>query len=210
MQKLLFLMVFFVAAKAHPQTTTADSAAQLTKAKEKATQDSIKNRFLSHAVYPLLKSSKFSGVIPVNDVTEKLNPNQQYKLVLELLTGPKDSTETKDIANGLAEAGRVINLHYAAGVPLKNLHVVLVVHGGALDALIKNEAYQKRYKTDNPNLAFLKEFQSIGVQIVACGQAMFFFDIKSQDLVPGVKVAYSAKTAMTSYQMKGYVLHASL
>jgi intracellular sulfur oxidation DsrE/DsrF family protein len=210
MHKLLIsLLLPFFMYQAPAQTTT-DSATVLKKATEKAAQDSMNKRFFAHAVYPMLKGSKFSGVIPVENTTDKLNPNLQYKLVLEVLTGIKDSTEAKDMMNSFAEAGRVINLHLAAGVPLKNLHVVFVVHGGALDGLLTNEAYQKKYKTGNPNLAFFKELQDIGVHMVACGQAMFFFDVKRENLIPGVTVAYSAKTAMTSYQMKGYVLHAGL
>lgn len=207
MNKLIFLLLLLFTFKTQAQTGTADSAAILEKANEKAKQDSSEKAFLAHATYPLLKSSKFSGVIPVTDPAEKLDPNLQYKLLLEVVSGIKDTTEAKEINFGFAEAGRVINLHIAAGVPKKNLHVVMVIHGGSIKALVKNEAYKELYKMDNPNLVLFKELMDAGVQFVVCSQALFFINVKREDLIPGVKVALSAKTALTFYQMKGYVLH---
>jgi intracellular sulfur oxidation DsrE/DsrF family protein len=207
MQRLLIFLLLVFAYSAHAQLAPTDSSA---KAKEKAMEDSLNNVFLSHAVYPLLKTSKFSGVIPVENPTEKLDPNLQYKLLFEVITGTSDSSDAKDINESFANAGRIINLHIAAGVPLKNLHVVMVVHGPALHAMYKNDMYRQKYNRDNPNLVFFDELQKAGVQMVACGQAMFIFNIKREELIPGVKVAYSARTAMTSYQMKGYVLHTHL
>src|SRR6476661_842874 len=157
MQRLLFFLFLFFALTAHAQTP--DSAATAQKAKDKAFQDSMEKKFLAHAVYPLLKTSKFSGVIPVENPTEKLDPNLQYKLLFEVITGTMDSSDAKDINASFAEAGRIINLHIAAGVPLKNLHAVMVVHGPALHALYKNDVYRQKYKIDNPNLAYLDELQ---------------------------------------------------
>src|SRR6476646_6931913 len=180
MRQLLFLFVLFVAYNVQAQTANTDSTAATAKAKE----DSLNKLFLAHAVYPLLKSSKFSGVIPVENPTEKLNPNLQYKLRFEVITGTMDSSDAKDINASFAEAGRIINLHIAAGVPLKNLHAVMVVHGPALHALYKNDVYRQKYKMDNPNLAYLDELQKAGVRFVACGQAMFFFDVKREEMIP--------------------------
>lgn len=199
----LFLMAVLIL-NAGAQTT--DSTA---KAAEKAKRAAREKAFLARADYPYIKSSKFSGVIPVKDA-EKLDPNLQYKLLLEVVSGINDSAEAKDINNGLADAARIINLHVAGGVPLKNLHPVILVHGPAVKALLKNDAYRQIFKTDNPNLVLFKELQDDGIPIIACGQAMFFFDVPQQDIVPGVKVALSAKTTLTSYQMKGYILHAGL
>ena len=207
MQKLLALFVICCVVQAHAQTAFADSAALLEQTRMKAVQDSADKAFLAQATYPLIKSSKFSGVIPVSNPVENLDPKLQYKLLLEVTSGIKDSADAKNINMGLAEAGRVINLHIAAGVPAKNLQVVLIVHGGSLHALLENEAYQKLYKTDNPNGVLLQELQARGIKILACRQAMFFLNVKQEELLPPVKVAVSAKTIMTAYEMKGYILH---
>ncbi|HUQ96556.1 MAG TPA: DsrE family protein [Chitinophagaceae bacterium] len=207
MQKLLLNFLLLCSIGASAQTTTADSIAKIEKAKEKAKQDSSDKAFLAKATYPLLKTSKFSGIIPVANPSEKLDSTLSYKLLLEVVTGIKDTTEAKEINFGFAEAGRIINLHVGGGVPPKNLHTVLIVHGGSIKALLKNDAYQALYKMNNPNLDYLHELMNAGVQILVCGQAMFFLNVNRQDLMPGVKVALSAKTVLTAYQMKGYVLH---
>lgn len=207
MYKLLFSVAFFFTYTLHAQTPATDSTA---KAKEKAKQDSLEKIFFAHAVYPLLKTSKYSGVIPVENPTDKIDPTLQYKLLFEVITGTSDSNSAKEINSSFAEAGRIINLHIAAGVPLKNLHLVMVVHGPAIHALYKNDVYWEKYKINNPNLPFFEELQKAGVQFVTCGQAMFMLNVKRDELLPIAKVAYSARTALTSYQTKGYVLHANL
>ncbi len=206
MKSLLTLLLLLIITGAGAQTPPTDSA----KAGQQAMQDSMMKRFLAKAVYPLFKSSPYSGVIPVEDPTEKLDPTLQYHLLFEVISGTSDSASAQAANESFAEAGRIINLHIAAGVPLKNLHAVLVVHGPALHAMYKNDVYKAKYKRDNPNLAFFNELQNAGVQFVACAQAMYFLDVNRDELLPGVKVAFSARTALTSYQMKGYILHTHL
>ena len=67
------------------------------------------------AIYPLLKGSKNSGVVPVKNANEISNPNIDYKILFELTGNNPDST-AKDINAGLDEIARVINLHVASGI----------------------------------------------------------------------------------------------
>src|ERR1700730_11508813 len=84
--------------------------------------DSLRNaKFFAEAGYPLIKNSKWSGVIPIEGVTEKPDPAIKYKLLVELTEWPKDSGSVKEINTGLAEVGRLINLHLHAGGPKENL-----------------------------------------------------------------------------------------
>jgi intracellular sulfur oxidation DsrE/DsrF family protein len=155
--------------------------------------------------YPVLKAGDFSGIIPVKDPTEIPDPNIEYKLLFELTTNNPDSI-AKDINNGLTEIVRVINLHVASGIPLKKIIPVIVVHGGALIAITNNAAYQKKYKLDNPNLKTIDELEKkTGAKFIACGQAMAFFEVKKEDLLPEVKISLTAQTVLSHYQLKGYV-----
>ncbi|HTQ65612.1 MAG TPA: DsrE family protein [Puia sp.] len=175
---------------------------------EKARMDSLKfERLFSTALYPLIKNSKWSGVIPVANIEENPDPSMKYKLVMEVTGWNKDSASHKEINWALAEVGRVINLHIAAGIPKENLNSVLVIHGAALNAVLNDEAYRKKFKTDNPNLALLKQFDSLGIKLIVCGQAMAFFGFKKEELIPEVRTAISAKVALSTYQLKGYVLY---
>jgi intracellular sulfur oxidation DsrE/DsrF family protein len=42
------------------------------------------------------------------------------------------------------------------------------------------------------------------VELVVCGQSLAMFGNKSDDVIPQVKIATSALTAISTYQLKGY------
>lgn len=156
------------------------------------------------AVYPVLNGGDNSGVLPVKEVTEVPDPKMEYRLLFEIVANNPDSA-AKDINYGLAEAARVINLHVASGIPLKKIIPVIVVHGPALNAITTDEYYKEHYKISNPNLKLINELRGIGTGFIACGQAMNFFDVKREALLPIVKVSLTAQTVLSSYQLKGYV-----
>jgi intracellular sulfur oxidation DsrE/DsrF family protein len=174
----------------------------------KAIKDSLKMADLfSRATYPLIKTSKWSVVIPVENPTEIPDPKITYKLLLEEVVPVKDSAAAKEMNRGLAEVGRIINLHIASGIPKNKLDVVVVVHGPALYALYTDEQYKKMFGMANPNIVLIKELMQNGVKFIACGQAMYFFDVKKEDMVPHINVSLTAQTVLSNYQLKGYVLN---
>jgi intracellular sulfur oxidation DsrE/DsrF family protein len=194
---LLFCLASFALANAQPKDTLT-----------REQQDSARiAELFSKATYPLIKSSKWSGVLPVSNVTEKPDPTMQYKLLMEDVDPIKDSAAAKEISEGLAEVGRIINLHIASGIPKNKLDVVVVVHGPALYALYTNEAYKKKYGINNPSIVLIDELMKNGVKFIACGQAMHFFDVKKEEMVPNIKISLTAQTVLSNYQLKGYVLY---
>lgn len=221
MMKYLFILIFscisfqFV----NGQTGMSDS---LRKAKDSTLraifqEDSLKvakdyaekekwEKIYARAEYPLLKGSKNSGIIPVKDPTEIPDPNMDYKIIFEVVSNNPDST-IKEINSGLDEVARVINLHIASGIPVNKIKVIIVVHAAALNAIKTNEAYQKKYKTNNPNLKLISDMEKMGARFIACGQAMAFFEVKKEELLPEVKISLTAQTVLTSYQLQGYVWH---
>jgi intracellular sulfur oxidation DsrE/DsrF family protein len=160
--------------------------------------------------FPAIKSVGWAGVLPVERIDEMPDPNVQYKLLFEL-TGfahkGQDSTAKTGINEGLGSVARELNLHEANGIPRKNINAVIVAHASVLYCFLTNEKYQKKYGIDNPNIPLIKELQDYGVKILVCGQAMFFFDVEMKDLVPGISQVLTAKTVISSYQLKGYVYH---
>jgi peroxiredoxin family protein len=164
-------------------------------------------------MYPAVKSSKvmgFGGVVPVEGIDEAPDPNMKYKLLMELTTftiKQGDTAAIKEMNLGLVEAGRILNLHVAAGIPKENIELVLVVHAGALNAFLTNEKYRKKFDIDNPNMPLLKELESFKTKIINCGQAMHFFGFEREDFIPGIKVALTAQTVLSAYQSKNYVLY---
>lgn len=219
MPKRIFLsvVVLFFTSISFAQVKTVDSLLRAKDSILKATfsADSVKiekeftskirwEKLKSTTVFPVINAGEFSGVIPVKDPTEIPDPNQDYKLLFELINNNPDSI-IKENNEGLVEVARVINLHVASGIPLKRIFPVIVIHGGALNAVITNEAYQKKFKTDNPNLKLVGELEKLGAKIIACGQAMAFKNIQREELLPSIKVSLTAQTVLTNYQLKGYV-----
>jgi intracellular sulfur oxidation DsrE/DsrF family protein len=198
---LLLFIGFLLAGTAFSQNNkTADSLERI--------KDSVKfENLLKTAIYPLIKSGKMSGVLPVTGITEKPDPTQQYLLLKELANGIKDSVVAKEQLAGFQEVGRLINLHIASGIPLNKIHMVLVAHAGAIKGFYTNEIYRKEFGCDNPNLALLDELKKAGVRFIVCGQAMHFQEIKKEELLPIVRVSLTAQTALSNYQLKGYVLY---
>ena len=158
------------------------------------------------AISPAIKAGDMSGVIPVKDPTEIPDPKMEYKLLFEVVRNNPDSV-AKEINFSLGEISRIINLHVAAGIPLKNIKPVIVVHAAALKAITNNGYYKEMYKVDNPNLKLINDLKNIGASFIACGQAMTFFDVKKENLLTDVKVSLTAQTVLSSYQLKGYVLY---
>jgi len=172
----------------------------------KSIKDSIRwARLKTTALYPVITNSEWSGVFAVKNVTEKADPSMKYKLLFNMTAWTRDSV--KSINEGLAEIGRIINLHVAAGVPKENLELAIVVHGSALNVYLNNENYLKKFKTNNPNIDILKQFTALHAHLIACGQAEIFFQIPPENMMPEVKTAYSARVALSTYQLKGYVLY---
>jgi intracellular sulfur oxidation DsrE/DsrF family protein len=157
--------------------------------------------------FPAIKGYKWAGVVPVQNVDDKLDPNMQYKLLMEL-TGfaakGQEANAMKDINGGIGEVARKINLHVADGVRKEKMDVVIIVHAGALFALLNNEKYKQKYQIDNPNIALIKELQNFGAKFIVCGQAMTFLRLEKEDLLPGIKEAISAQTVLSMYELKGY------
>lgn len=154
--------------------------------------------------YPVLKGGDRSGVVPVKDPTEIPDPTLDYKLMFELTQTNPDSLSS-EIDASLMEIARIINLHVASGVPLKKIFPVIVVHGPALNLFTNSAYFKDKFKIDNPNTKLINDLAALGTKFIACGQAMYFMDIKKEALLPIVKVSLTAQTALSAYQLKGYL-----
>ena len=160
-----------------------------------------------HTLYPAINDQQ-GGVVPVADADDNADPNTKYKLLIEVTTGIKDKKDSTNIHRAnwvLYGIARELNLHVGAGIPKKNIDVVVVAHGEVLNSLLNNDAYRKKYRIDNPNIAIVNQLLQAGVHFVTCGQSMFYMNIKKEDLMPGMHVAFSAQTALSTYQLKNYV-----
>jgi intracellular sulfur oxidation DsrE/DsrF family protein len=150
---------------------------------------------------PLIKG--YGAVYEVPFAVEKPNPDLKYKILVDV----NMASEKPEILNeGLEAVAKIENLHILGGVPVKNLEVVLVVHGAAAFNLMNNIAYKQKYMVDNPNLPLLAELGKAGVKIFICGQTVLKRNIDYHQLAPEVTVALSAITTITNYTIKGFTV----
>lgn len=172
-----------------------------------ARRDSLRMaKMFGSAIYPLIKEAPMGGVVEIQNPDEKPDPKMKYKLLMNFVQPATTPAKAKAINGALAEVARIINLHIAAGVPKDHLDVMVIAHGSGLFSLMNDEYYQKKFHIDNPNAKLVKELQEAGVRFSSCGQAMKFLDIEKEHLLPGIRLAYSAKTLISTYTLKGYLL----
>jgi intracellular sulfur oxidation DsrE/DsrF family protein len=150
-------------------------------------------------VNPAIKS--FGSVWEIPNAKEKPDPNMEYNIVVDIT----DAAAKPDTINVYLEAvATLYNLHAVGGVPVKNIHMVVVLHKMATYSVFTNEKFQQKFKVDNPNLALIKELSDAGVKFYTCGQTLIRGKIAENEIAPEVKVATSALTTLTTYQLKGY------
>jgi intracellular sulfur oxidation DsrE/DsrF family protein len=159
----------------------------------------------SKMIFPLIKGGSMCGVIPVEGINSKPDPDKEIKLIFDFTQSTSKDNQAKKINEGLEEVARILNLHIAAGVKKEKLKPVIVFHSGSILSILNNEYYQQTYKSDNPNMNILNQLSSTGVEMVICGQSLALRDVPHIMLLPEVKIALAAKTTLTKYKSEGYI-----
>lgn len=191
---ILLLCVISTTATAQQPQPSAPTRADMIKKNE------------ARLVYPFVKGGIMTGVLPVAAVDLPVDKNRTHKLLFDFAYGnPALYTEGK-VNPGLEEICRILNLHSGAGIPDNKLDVVIILHGPATMTFLQEAAYKERFKTDNANLSLLNALQDKGVKFVVCGQTLQLRELDRAKLLPGTKVAFSARTAISSLVSQGYVL----
>ena len=150
---------------------------------------------------PIIKD--FGKVWAIENLDFKVDVTKEYKAVFDIMNSPESH---ESINASIETAARFLNMHAQSGVPAKNLKVALVVHNKASKDLITNEAYQKKYGTNNPNQELIKALMNAGGQIIFCGQSSVARDFPREDLIEGVQLSLSAMTALIQLQDENYRL----
>jgi len=148
---------------------------------------------------PVIKN--YGGIYNIPKATVKAEANMDYNIVIDVATGAEDNSE---VAWGLNNVARMINLHAISNVESKNLDVVLAIHGSATVALLDNKAFNERFGIDNPNIPLLKELHEAGVKLTVCGQSLLARKVDPSEIIKEVELATSMLTTVTTYQLKGY------
>lgn len=147
--------------------------------------------------------SNFGKVFEVDAPSFKLDLEMEYRAVFDVVSSPEDLSQLNSSINTPA---RFLNMHAQSGVPVKNLKAAVVVHGAAFKDILSDTAYNKRFKTENPNRELVRALLSSGTQTILCGQTAAHRKIAKEDMIPGVQLALSAMTALVHLQNDNYQL----
>lgn len=109
-----------------------------------------------------------------------------------------------DMVPGYGTPANFLMMTDASGVPRKNVHLAVIVHGTATRSLLQNDAYRGQTGVDNPNIAVLQALHDAGVKIIVCGQALINRKVPREQLLPFVEVSISATLARATLHAQGY------
>ncbi len=154
-------------------------------------------------IYPFIKGSTNTGVLPVENPTLPFDHKGTCKLVFDLGQENKEP-EKGNVNEGIEEIMRILNLHVAAGVSKDKIDAVVVFHGPAAASFLNDDMYNKRFKINNPNLALMQALKDKKVRFVVCGQTLALRNLELSSFPAGTLKAYSARTAVSDFQQKGY------
>jgi intracellular sulfur oxidation DsrE/DsrF family protein len=84
---------------------------------------------------------------------------------------------------------------------------VVVFHGPAAASFLNNDMYNNRFKINNPNLALIQVLKEKNVRFVVCGQTLGFRGLDISVFPVGTLKAYSARTAVSDFQQRGYAFY---
>ncbi len=157
-------------------------------------------------IFPLIKGSKMTGVVPVDFATNVPEPTSEMKLIFDFTQATANNAQANHVNEGLEEVARILNLHIASGIQKEKLKAVVVFHSGSILSLMKNEYYLTNYNSNNPNHEILQKMANVGVQLIVCGQSIQFRELDPKEFMSEIQFALSAKTTLSKYHQEGYFL----
>jgi intracellular sulfur oxidation DsrE/DsrF family protein len=134
------------------------------------------------------------GPVAELDVTVTLPQDVEFRHTFDVAQRAEDG----ELNRTLVSAARFINMHARAGVDADRIKVAVVVHGKAVHDVSREAA---------GGAGLVAALIDHGVRIIVCGQSAAYYDVKSDDLLPGVEMALSAMTAHALLQQQGYTLN---
>jgi len=147
--------------------------------------------------------TEFGKTFDVKNPDFKTDISSELKVVFDVGRSFGDSTKVNPLLN---TAARYLNMHVDAGVPIENLKVALVIHGGAANDILNTTKYTTKFGVPNPNTPLISALAKNGVQIILCGQTAAYRNINTSDVHPDIQFALSAMTALVQLQNDHYKL----
>ena len=124
-----------------------------------------------------------------------------YRVAWDVTVGPE---KPGDVTSGFRTPANFLMMTDSSGIPRRNVHLAMIVHGTATRSLLQNDAYKAATGVDNPNIALLEALNGAGVEVIVCGQALINRNVPRDKLLPFVKTSISATLARAVLNAQGY------
>jgi len=148
-------------------------------------------------------TANYGPVFDIPDAGFALQPGRPWKVVFDVASSPGDKVELNRRIESIA---RFVNMHVRSGIPLDQMQIAAVFHGGATKDALSDSAYINRYGHKNPNTELISALKQAGVTFWLCGQSAGFGNIEPKELAAPVGLALSAMTVIAQLQAEGYSL----
>jgi intracellular sulfur oxidation DsrE/DsrF family protein len=149
--------------------------------------------------YPIIKS--YGLMNPLPGAAVQPDKSIKYKVIFEITR----VAQSPDKVNpGLDRVARFLNVMAASGIMPKEMELAAVIHGPAAPAVLKNEIFKDRFKTDNPNERIIKDLKEAGVKLYVCGQSLADNGFEHKWVNEQIAIAVAALVVVPTYQLKGY------
>ena len=144
---------------------------------------------------------KLGANSPIANITFPADKSIQYRVSWDVTQGPEKPGQ---LVSGFRVPANFFVMAEQEGVPRRNVHLAIIVHGTATQSLLNREAYKAATGAENESIPLLEALNAAGVQIIVCGQALINRKVPREGLLPFVKVANSATMARAVLAAQGY------
>ncbi|MEQ8241545.1 MAG: DsrE family protein [Cyclobacteriaceae bacterium] len=146
--------------------------------------------------YPIIK--EYGGVVNLANATL---PKRGGKILIDLTSA---DTTASGLNKNIDRIARLVNLYGLAGITPNQLQLVVIVHGAATKTIMSDQAFQRKYRKNNPDVPVIEALREIGVKFMVCGQAVIARGFNVEDMGTDIELAISAITTLVEYQQNGY------
>lgn len=144
----------------------------------------------------------FGEFFPLENPDIKTDTSANFKVILDV----SKTSEDKSIPNKyIVTAARFLNMHANEGMSKNQLKAAMTIHASAWQDVLNNKEYKEKFGVDNPNIKLINQLNEAGVDIILCGQTADYRGLNKNNVIPSVKFALSAMTALLQYQNNGYI-----
>lgn len=142
----------------------------------------------------------YGSVYKVEEPDTKFDTEGKYQVVFDIF---KD-TNSAEANEQLQDVANYITQQLEEGVLPENMNTIVILHGKASKNALNNSAYNKLFKTDNPNMELIMQLLNSKVKIYVGERTFTRNAFNKEDKISGIRLAVSATSTLTMFQQEGY------